>query len=85
MKLFFFILGYVIIIIIIKYGSTYSRDRPKNIWLPKRMHLDKQPYKNQNTKNQPQRYNYSSNNAISSFKQAKCCKICPLENFKKFE
>ena len=24
-----------------------SRDRPKNIWLPKRMHLDKQPYKNQ--------------------------------------
>ena len=46
------------------------------------MHLDKQPCKNQNTKNQPQRYNYSSNNAISSFKQAKCCKICPLENFK---
>ena len=30
-----------------------SRDRPENIWLPKRMHLDKQPYKNQNTKNQP--------------------------------
>ena len=49
------------------------------------MHLDKQPYKNQNTKNQPQRYNYSSNNTISSFKQAKCCKICPLENFKIFE
>ena len=49
------------------------------------MHLDKQPYKNHNTKNQPQRYNYSSNNAISSFKQAKCCKICPLENFKNFE
>ena len=46
------------------------------------MCLDKQPYKNQNTKNQPQRYNYSSNNAISSFKQAKCCKICPLENLK---
>ena len=43
------------------------------------MHLDKQPYKNQNTKNQPQRYNYGSNNAISSFKQAKCCKICPLK------
>ena len=58
-----------------------SRDRPKNIWFPNRMHLDKQLYKNQNTKNQPQRYNYSSNNAISSFKQAKCCKICPLENF----
>ena len=49
------------------------------------MHLDKQHYKNQNMKNQPQRYNYSSNNAISSFKQAKCCKTCPLENFKNFE
>ena len=49
------------------------------------MHLDKQPYKNQNTKSQPQRYNYGSNNAISSFKQAKCCKICPLENFKNFK
>ena len=23
-----------------------SRDRPENIWLPKRMHLDKKPYKN---------------------------------------
>ena len=49
------------------------------------MHLDKQPYKNQNTKNLPQRYKYSSNNAISSFKQAKRCKVCPLENFKNFE
>ena len=49
------------------------------------MRLDKQPYKNQNMKNQPQRYKYSSNNTISSFKQAKCCKICPLENFKNFE
>ena len=46
------------------------------------MHLDKQWYKNQNTKNLPQCYNYSFNNAISSFKQAKCCNICPLENFK---
>ena len=42
-------------------------------------------YKNQITKNLPQRYNYSSNNTISSFKQAKCCNICPLENFKKFK
>ena len=25
-----------------------SRDQPENIWLPKRMHLDKQHYKNQN-------------------------------------
>ena len=40
-------------------------------------------FKNQNTKNLPQRYNYSSNNTISSFKQAKCCNTCPLENFKK--
>ena len=49
------------------------------------MHLDKHRYKNQNTKNQPKRYNYSSNNTISSFKQAKCFNSCPLENFKKFE
>ena len=52
------------------------------------MHLDEQWYKNQNTKNLPQCYNYISNNgynAISSFKQAKCCKIFPLENFKNFE
>ena len=49
------------------------------------MHLDTQWYKIQNTKNLPQRYKYSSNNAISLFKQAKCCNICPLENFKKFE
>ena len=49
------------------------------------MHLHKYRYKNQNTKNLPQHYNYSSNNAISSFKQAKCCNTCPLENFKKFE
>ena len=62
-----------------------SRDRPENTWLPKGMHLDTQWYKIQNTKNLPQRYKYSSNNAISSFKQAKCCNICPLENFKKFE
>ena len=27
-----------------------SRDRSKNIWLPKGMHFDKQWYKNQNTK-----------------------------------
>ena len=46
------------------------------------MHLDKQPYKNQNMKNLPQCYKYSSNKAISSFKQAKCCKLNPLENLK---
>ena len=61
-----------------------SRDQPENIWLLKRMHLDKQWYKNQNAKNLSQCYNYSSNNAISSFKQAKCCNICPLKDFKKF-
>ena len=33
-----------------------SRDRPENIWLPKRMCLDKQPYKNLNMKNLPQHY-----------------------------
>ena len=27
-----------------------SRDWPKNVWLPKRMHLHKHRYKNQNTK-----------------------------------
>ena len=47
------------------------------------MYLHKQWYKNQKTKNLPQRYNYSSNSAISSFKQAKCCNISPLENLKK--
>ena len=46
---------------------------------------NKQQYKNQNMKNLPKHYNYSSNNAIPSFKQAKCSNICPLENFKKFE
>ena len=49
------------------------------------MHLDKQSYKNQNTKNLPQRYKYSFKNAISSFKQAKCCKLSPPQNFKNFE
>ena len=62
-----------------------SRDRHENIWLPKGMHLHTQWYKIQNTKNPPQRYKYSSNNAISLFKQTKCCNICPLENFKKLE
>ena len=62
-----------------------SRDLPKNIWLLKGMQLDKQRYKSQNTKSLPQCYDYSSNNAISSFKQAKCSNICPIENFKKFE
>ena len=49
------------------------------------MCLDKHPDKNQNTKNPLQCYKYSSNNAISSFKQAKYCKVCPLENFKNLE
>ena len=60
-----------------------SRDRPENVWLPKIMHLHKQHYNNQNAKNLPKRYYYSSNNAISSFKQAKCYNIHLLENFKK--
>ena len=48
------------------------------------MYVHKHWYKNQSTKNLPQHYyNYSSNNAISSIKQAKCCNIGPLENFKK--
>ena len=58
-----------------------SRDRLENIWLSKEMHLDTQWYKIQNTKNLPQCYKYSSNNAISLFKQAKCCTICPVEHF----
>ena len=45
------------------------------------MHLYRQ--RNKNTKNLPHCYNYSSNNTVFSFKQAKCCNICPLENFKK--
>ena len=62
-----------------------SRDQPKKIKLLKGMHLDTQWYKIQNTINLPQCYKYSSNNATSLFKQAKCCNTCPLENFKKFE
>ena len=49
-----------------------SRDRPENIWLLKGMHLDTQWYKIQSAKNLPQRYKYSSHNAISLFEQAKC-------------
>ena len=48
-----------------------SKDQPENRWLSKSMNLDKQLYVNQNTKTPPQCYNYSSNNAMSSFKQAK--------------
>ena len=62
-----------------------SRNQPDNIWIPKRMHLDKQPYKNQSTKNLPQYYKYSFKNTISSFKQAKCCTLSPLENLKNFK
>ena len=47
------------------------------------MHLHAQWHKIQNTKNLPQCYKYSSNKAVSLFKQARCCNICPLENFKK--
>ena len=43
------------------------------------MHLHKQWYKNQNTKTY---LNYSYNNTICSFKQAKFCNVCPIENFK---
>ena len=75
----------VIVLLLISMVVLNSRDRPENIWLLKGMHLDAQWYKIQNTKNLPQHYKYSSNNAISLFKQAKCCNICPLENFKKFE
>ena len=39
------------------------------------MHLDKQPDKNQSTKNPLQHYKYSSNNAMVSFKQAKFAKF----------
>ena len=49
------------------------------------MQLYKQCNKNCNMKNIPQHYNYSSNNAMSSFKQAKCCNISPLEHFEKIK
>ena len=55
-----------------------STDQPENVWLPKRMHLDNQHYKNQNMKNLPQHYSYSSNNDIPSFKQAGKCPIMIL-------
>ena len=42
------------------------------------MHLNKQCYKNQNKKNLLQYFNYSSNNAISLFKEPN---ICQLQNF----
>ena len=54
-------------------------DQPENIWLPKRMHLDKQHNKNYNMKCLPQCYNYSSNYPLSLFKQAKSRNICPLD------
>ena len=78
-------MSYISLSTVVLNSRDRPRDRPDNIWLQKRMHLHKHRYKNKNTKNLPQHYNYSSNNAISSFKQAKCCNICPLENFKKFE
>ena len=33
-----------------------SKDHYENVWLPKNMHLEKQPFKNHNTKNQLQLY-----------------------------
>ena len=47
------------------------------------MHLHKYRYKNQNTRNLPQRYNYSSNNAISSFKQTKMLQHLSTREFLK--
>ena len=45
------------------------------------MPLDRQPYKNQNMKNPLQCHKYIFGKTISSFKQAKCCLVCPLQNF----
>ena len=50
-----------------------SRNHYENVWVPKDMRLEKQPFKNHNTKNQLQLYWYNTNNAIPSFKVAKCC------------
>ena len=53
--------------IINRYGSTVLNSRDidlKIIWFLKRVHLDKHRYKNQNMKNLPERYNFSSSNAI---------------------
>ena len=49
-----------------------SRDCYENVWLPKICTL-KQPFKNHCMKNQLQLYWYNTNNAITSFKVAKCC------------
>ena len=43
-----------------------SRDRYKNIRLPKNMHFEKQPLKNHNAINQLQPYWYNTNNFIQS-------------------
>ena len=59
-----------------------SSNRPKNIWLPKGMQLDKQLYKNQSIKIH---LIGITNNAMSLFIEAKHCNICPLENFKEFK
>ena len=50
-----------------------SRDWYESVWLPKNMSLEKQPFKNHYVKNQLQLYWYNTNNAITSFKVAKCC------------
>ena len=60
-----------------------SRDRYENVWLLKYMCLQKQPFKNHNAKNQLQLYWYNTNNAITSFKVAKCCYLHPIANFQK--
>ena len=62
-----------------------SRDRYENVWLPKNMHLEKQPFKNHYAKNQLQLYWYNTNNAITSFKVAKCCLLRLISNFKNFK
>ena len=50
-----------------------SRDWPENIWLPKRMHIDKQCYKNQNTKN---RF-YFAKSSLKFIKCRRSIKIIP--------
>ena len=66
-------IGMQIILLSLSTVVLNSRDRYENVWLPKNMHLEKQPFKNHHVKNQLQLYWYNTNNTITSFKVAKCC------------
>ena len=58
-----------------------SRDRYENVWFPKNMCLEKQPFKNHNAKNQLQLYLYNTNNATTSFKSSQMLLTWPDSEF----